>query len=57
MEKRRRWETPDKKLALDNLEKEQEEARSNRLRMWQYGDIQSDDDETAPPVRKAAGRR
>ncbi|MCI51050.1 nuclease domain-containing protein, partial [Trifolium medium] len=24
--------------------------------MWQYGDIQSDDEDTAPPARKAGGR-
>ncbi|KAK9278594.1 hypothetical protein L1049_028166 [Liquidambar formosana] len=57
LEKRKRWDTKERQLALENLEKFQEEARLNRRRMWQYGDIQSDDEDTAPPVRKAGGRR
>lgn len=57
LEKRRRWDRRDRQATLDALEKIQEEAKSSRRRMWQYGDIQSDDDDLAPPVRKAAGRR
>nr|CAN83456.1 hypothetical protein VITISV_034601 [Vitis vinifera] len=57
VEKRKRWDPKEKQIAFDNLEKFQAEARLNRLRMWQYGDIQSDDEDTAPPVRKAGGRR
>ena len=56
MEKRRRWEPKDKQQAMDELEKFQTEAREKRLGMWEYGDIASDDDE-APPLSKAAGRR
>ena len=56
-EKRKKWDHKDRQLALDNLEKFQEEARTARRRMWQYGDIQSDDEDTAPPARKAGGRR
>nr|ACU19661.1 unknown [Glycine max] len=33
------------------------EAKTSRRGMWQYGDIQSDDEDTAPPPRKAAGGR
>lgn len=44
-------------MALDSLEKFQEEAKTGRRGMWQYGDIESDDEDTAPPARKAAGRR
>ncbi|KAG9150884.1 hypothetical protein Leryth_003009 [Lithospermum erythrorhizon] len=56
LEKRRRFEPKDKKVALDELDKHQAEAKKNRLGMWEYGDIQSDD-EDAPPARKAAGKR
>ncbi|KAI7979273.1 Ribonuclease TUDOR 1 [Camellia lanceoleosa] len=54
LEKRKRWEPKEKQAALDELEKFQEEAKSKRLGMWEYGDIQSDDEDTGPPVRKAA---
>lgn len=57
LEKRKKWESKERQLALDNLEKFQEEARTARRRMWQYGDIQSDDEDTAPPARKAGGKR
>lgn len=57
MEKRRRWEPKDRQQALDELEKFQTEARDKRLGMWEYGDIQSDDEDSGPPVRKAAGKR
>ncbi|CAG7896036.1 unnamed protein product [Brassica rapa] len=51
MEKRKRWEHKDKKAGLDALEKYQEEARKSRTGIWQYGDIQSDDEDSVP-VRK-----
>ncbi|EFH41014.1 tudor domain-containing protein [Arabidopsis lyrata subsp. lyrata] len=51
MEKRRKWEPKDKQAALDALEKFQDEARKSRTGIWQYGDIQSDDEDTVP-VRK-----
>ncbi|KAJ4728918.1 Ribonuclease [Melia azedarach] len=57
MERRKKWESKDRQAALENLEKFQEEARTARVGMWQYGDVQSDDEDTAPPVRKAGGRR
>ncbi|KAG2678373.1 hypothetical protein I3843_11G000400 [Carya illinoinensis] len=57
LEKRKKWESKERQLALDNLEKFQEEARSARRGMWQYGDIQSDDEDAVPAVRKAGGRR
>ncbi|XP_027338494.1 ribonuclease TUDOR 1-like [Abrus precatorius] len=58
-EKRNRWDRKERQLAFDNLEMFQEEARTSRRGMWQYGDIQSDDEDTAPPPRKATtgGRR
>lgn len=55
MEKRKRWEPKDKQQALDELEKYQKEAREKRRAMWEYGDVESDEEEI--PVRKAAGKR
>lgn len=57
IEKKKRWDSKDRQVALDNLEKFQDEARTDRRGMWQYGDIQSDDEDVAPPVRKPGGRR
>ncbi|KAE9608620.1 putative micrococcal nuclease [Lupinus albus] len=56
-EKKNRWDKRERQLALDNLENFQEEAKTSRRGIWQYGDIQSDDEDTAPPARKAGGRR
>lgn len=57
LEKRNRWDTRERKSAIDNLEEFQEEAKTSRKGMWQYGDIQSDDEDSGPPMRKAAGKR
>ncbi|KAM3268886.1 ribonuclease TUDOR 1 [Capsicum chacoense] len=57
MEKRKRWEPKDKQQALDELEKYQKEARGKRRAMWEYGDVESDDEDSAVPARKAAGKR
>ena len=57
LERRKRWDTKERKAALDNLEEFQEKAKRERLRMWQYGDVQSDDEDSAPPARKAGARR
>nr|GMC75257.1 staphylococcal nuclease domain-containing protein 1-like [Ipomoea batatas] len=55
LEKRRRW-IP--KESLEELEKAHKEAREKRRGMWEYGDVDSDDEESAaPPARKAAGKR
>lgn len=54
LEKRGRYDRGERKQALDDLEKDQEEARTKRLGMWEYGDIMSDD-EDIPAVRKAGG--
>ncbi|QCE14999.1 methylosome protein 50 [Vigna unguiculata] len=56
-EKRNRWDRKERQSAIDNLENFQEEAKSSRRGMWQYGDIQSDEEDTAPPPRKGGGRR
>lgn len=57
MEKRTRRDRKERQVALDNLDMFQGEARTSRRGMWQYGDIQSDDEDTAPPPRKAGGRK
>ncbi|XP_068645597.1 ribonuclease TUDOR 1-like [Aristolochia californica] len=57
LERSNRWDSKDRQTALDNLEEHQAKAKRERLKMWQYGDIQSDDEESAPPVRKAGGGR
>ena len=57
IEKRNRWDRKERQQALDNLQMFQEEAWTSRRGMWQYGDIQSDDEDTAPPPRKASGRK
>lgn len=57
IEKKRGWQPRDAKAAIEELEKQQEEAKKKRLGMWEYGDIQSDDEDNGPPARKAAGKR
>ncbi|ONK58667.1 uncharacterized protein A4U43_C09F15430 [Asparagus officinalis] len=56
LERRKRWDTRERKLAIDNLEEFQDKAKKGRMGIWQYGDVQSDDEESAPPARKPAGR-
>ncbi|KAF7834078.1 ribonuclease TUDOR 1-like [Senna tora] len=56
-EKRNRRERKERQVALDGLEKFQEEAKTGRRGMWQYGDIESDDEDNIPTARKTAGRR
>ncbi|XP_076911502.1 ribonuclease TUDOR 2-like [Bidens hawaiensis] len=55
LEKRRRWEPKDKQQMLDELEKYQAEARTKRYGMWEYGDVESDDEENPLPSAKKAG--
>ncbi|XP_071731814.1 ribonuclease TUDOR 2-like [Rutidosis leptorrhynchoides] len=58
LEKRKRWEAKEKQQILDELEKIQSEARTARLGMWEYGDIESDDEENPLPGKKTgAGKR
>ncbi|KAI3684387.1 hypothetical protein L6452_33610 [Arctium lappa] len=52
LEKRRRWEAKEKQEAMDELGKYESEAHRERLGMWEYGDIQSDDEENPFPVKK-----
>ncbi|KAJ3678211.1 hypothetical protein LUZ60_002014 [Juncus effusus] len=57
MERRKKWDSRERKTALDNLEEFQEKAKKERLGIWQYGDVQSDDEESGPPARKPVGSR
>ncbi|KAK1270898.1 hypothetical protein QJS04_geneDACA024967 [Acorus gramineus] len=57
LERRKRWDTRERKSAIDNLEEHQNKAKEGRLNIWQYGDVQSDEEDSAPPARKPAGRR
>lgn len=55
LERKKKWDTKERQLALDNLEEHQDKAKQGRLNMWQYGDVDSDEDE-APSAWKG-GRR
>ncbi|XP_077212353.1 ribonuclease TUDOR 1-like [Tasmannia lanceolata] len=57
LERRKRWDTKERQSALDNLEEHQTKAKRERLKMWQYGDIQSDEEDSVAPVRKAGTSR
>ncbi|URE46438.1 Staphylococcal nuclease domain-containing protein [Musa troglodytarum] len=58
LDRKKKWDTRERKAALDGLEEFQAKAKRERLKIWQYGDVQSDDEELAPPPpRKAGGRR
>ncbi|KAJ4847923.1 Translin-1 [Turnera subulata] len=55
MEKRKKWDSKDRKSALDNLEPFQEQAKTARRGIWMYGDIESDEEDSGPPARKPSG--
>uniref|UniRef100_A0A1D1XRH2 Ribonuclease n=1 Tax=Anthurium amnicola TaxID=1678845 RepID=A0A1D1XRH2_9ARAE len=57
LEGRKRWDSKERKLTLDSLEEHQNEAKKGRLRIWQYGDVDSEDEDTVPPMRKAGSRQ
>ena len=57
MEKKKKWDSMERKVALDNLEKFQDEARADRRGLWVHGDIESDDEDVVLPAKKAGGRR
>ncbi|KAG6747300.1 hypothetical protein POTOM_049698 [Populus tomentosa] len=56
IEKMRKWDSMERKVALENLEKFQDEARADRRGLWVHGDIESDDEDVLP-VKKTGGRR
>jgi staphylococcal nuclease domain-containing protein 1 len=47
----------ERKTALKNLEEFQEKAKKQRVGLWIYGDVDSDEDEQAPGGRKPVARR
>lgn len=57
LERSKRWDTRERKAALQNLEQFQEKAKKERLQIWQYGDVESDEEEQAPAARRTGGRR
>jgi len=58
LERSKRWDTMERKTALKNLEEFQEKAKKDRVGLWVYGDVDSDEEEQAPGGgRKPAPRR
>uniref|UniRef100_A0ACD6A4E4 Uncharacterized protein n=1 Tax=Avena sativa TaxID=4498 RepID=A0ACD6A4E4_AVESA len=57
LERSKRWDTMERKTALKNLEEFQEKAKKERVGLWVYGDVDSDEEEQAPGGRKPAPRR
>jgi hypothetical protein len=57
LERCKRWDTRERKTALQNLEQFQDKAKKERLRIWQYGDAESDEEEQAPAGGNPGGRR
>jgi endonuclease YncB( thermonuclease family) len=54
VEKKGKWDSPEKKAVLENLRENEEVARKERLYIWQYGDAGSDEEDVVPRGR---GRR
>lgn len=54
LEKINRWDTPEKKNIHAEYEEYLKEAKKNRLNMWSYGDVESDEEDTP---RRPMGRR
>lgn len=57
LERKKRWDTKERQTALENLEEHQKTATESRLGIWQYGHVDSDDEESVPQLRKVGGRR
>lgn len=54
VEKKNRRDSKERQAELDRLAKHQETAKTQRLNIWQYGDVESDDEDNTPARR---GRR
>ncbi|KAG0567867.1 hypothetical protein KC19_7G168000 [Ceratodon purpureus] len=54
LEKVNRWDGPEKKKVHAELEEFLSSAKKNRLNMWSYGDVESDEEDTP---RRPMGRR
>ncbi|KAF6168723.1 hypothetical protein GIB67_013105 [Kingdonia uniflora] len=57
LERKKRWDSRERHTALDQLEEFQEKAKLQRLNIWRYGDINSDEEDSAPVGKKTGGRR
>ncbi|XP_026377143.1 ribonuclease TUDOR 1-like [Papaver somniferum] len=57
LEKRNKWDRRERQTALDQLEEFQEKAKKERLNIWCYGHVESDDEDSGPPVAKKTGGR
>nr|CAL38976.1 TUDOR protein with multiple SNc domains [Picea abies] len=55
LERKKKFDTKERQSALDNLEEHQQKARQGRLNIWQYGDVESDEEEV--PASRKGGRR
>eukprot|EP00246_Nothoceros_aenigmaticus_P000016 TRINITY_DN10013_c0_g1_i1.p1 TRINITY_DN10013_c0_g1~~TRINITY_DN10013_c0_g1_i1.p1 ORF type:complete len:994 (+),score=218.35 TRINITY_DN10013_c0_g1_i1:98-3079(+) len=53
VEKKGRWDAKEKLTALDSLGEHQDIARKARLNIWEYGDVESDEEDQ--PSRRGAG--
>ncbi|XVF49480.1 hypothetical protein PTKIN_Ptkin04bG0016200 [Pterospermum kingtungense] len=57
LEKRKRYESKERKSVLDSLETFQNEAKTARRGIWHYGDVESDDEEFPQVTAKKTGGR
>lgn len=55
LERRKRWDSKERQSSLENLEEHEKKAKQERLGIWQYGDVGSDEEDSGPPTRKPGG--
>lgn len=55
LERKKKFDSKERQSALDNLEEHQQKAKRGRLNIWQYGDVESDEEEV--PASRRGGRR
>lgn len=51
IEKKNRWDSKEKQAELDKLAEFQETAKKQRVNIWHYGDVESDEEDNAPARR------
>eukprot|EP00252_Welwitschia_mirabilis_P024927 TRINITY_DN7610_c0_g1_i1.p1 TRINITY_DN7610_c0_g1~~TRINITY_DN7610_c0_g1_i1.p1 ORF type:complete len:993 (+),score=268.32 TRINITY_DN7610_c0_g1_i1:311-3289(+) len=56
LEHRKKFQSKEKTSAFDKLQEYQDKAKKARANIWQYGDVESDDEEVPPSAWKG-GRR
>ncbi|XP_024522172.1 ribonuclease TUDOR 1 isoform X1 [Selaginella moellendorffii] len=57
VDKAGKWDSKEKRAALEVLAEHQEKARKARLNIWQYGDVDGSDDEDKGPGARRGGRK